>query len=84
MLEQPAFIWRSADQGRYPQCFAGIRPWSKLVTGQYRGLVARPYIHIDKSGLLSIAGGKWTTYRNMAQDCVDQAATLAIFRRRTA
>ena len=34
-------------------------------------------IHIDKSGLLSIAGGKWTTYRNMAQDCVDQAATLA-------
>src|SRR5262249_37652612 len=22
-------------------------------------------------------GGKWTTYRNMAEDCVDQAATLA-------
>jgi glycerol-3-phosphate dehydrogenase len=26
---------------------------------------------------LSIAGGKWTTYRKMAEDCVDQAATLA-------
>src|SRR6185437_12014771 len=23
------------------------------------------------------SGGKWTTYRQMAQDCVDQAATLA-------
>ncbi len=34
-------------------------------------------IHVAKSGLLSIAGGKWTTYRKMAEDCVDHAATLA-------
>jgi glycerol-3-phosphate dehydrogenase len=33
-------------------------------------------IHIDSSGLVTIAGGKWTTYRHMAEDCVDQAATL--------
>ena len=33
-------------------------------------------IHIDQNGLLSITGGKWTTYRHMAQGCVDQAATL--------
>ena len=26
---------------------------------------------------MTIAGGKWTTYRRMAEDCVDQAATLA-------
>jgi glycerol-3-phosphate dehydrogenase len=35
-------------------------------------------IHIDPNGLLSIAGGKWTTYRHMAEDCVNQAATLAL------
>jgi glycerol-3-phosphate dehydrogenase len=34
-------------------------------------------IHIDPSGLLTLAGGKWTTYRHMAEDCVDHAATLA-------
>ena len=34
-------------------------------------------IHIDRSGLVTIAGGKWTTYRHMAEDCVDQAAMLA-------
>src|SRR5208282_5101461 len=34
-------------------------------------------IHIDQSGLVTVAGGKWTTYRHMAEDCVDQAATLA-------
>jgi glycerol-3-phosphate dehydrogenase len=32
---------------------------------------------VDQSGLLSITGGKWTTYRHMAEDCVDHAATLA-------
>jgi glycerol-3-phosphate dehydrogenase len=34
-------------------------------------------IDISSSGLLSVTGGKWTTYRKMAEDCVDHAATLA-------
>jgi glycerol-3-phosphate dehydrogenase len=34
-------------------------------------------IHTDRSGLVTISGGKWTTYRHMAEDCVDQAAMLA-------
>ena len=33
-------------------------------------------IHIDNSGLLTIVGGKWTTYRHMAEDTVDHAVTL--------
>jgi glycerol-3-phosphate dehydrogenase len=32
---------------------------------------------ISESGLVTITGGKWTTYRKMAEDTVDQAATLA-------
>jgi glycerol-3-phosphate dehydrogenase len=27
--------------------------------------------------MITICGGKWTTYRHMAEDCVNQAATLA-------
>lgn len=58
--------------------FAGIRPLAKAGDGKNTAALSRDHtIHIDQSGLLSIAGGKWTTYRNMAQDCVDQAATLA-------
>jgi glycerol-3-phosphate dehydrogenase len=58
--------------------FAGIRPLAKSREGANTAALSRDHmIHIDKSGLLSIAGGKWTTYRNMAQGCVDQAATLA-------
>jgi glycerol-3-phosphate dehydrogenase len=58
--------------------FAGIRPLVKSRDASKTAALSRSHtIHIDESGLLSITGGKWTTYRNMAQDCVDQAATLA-------
>lgn len=33
-------------------------------------------IAISSSGLLTILGGKWTTYRKMAQDAVDHAVVL--------
>jgi len=58
--------------------FAGIRPLVKSGDVGNTAALSRDHtIQIDKSGLLSITGGKWTTYRNMAQGCVDQAATLA-------
>jgi glycerol-3-phosphate dehydrogenase len=59
--------------------FVGIRPLAKAL-GAADGKTAsisRDYtIHIDHTGLLTIAGGKWTTYRHMAEDCVDHAVTL--------
>jgi glycerol-3-phosphate dehydrogenase len=58
--------------------FAGIRPLVKAGEGKNTAALSRDHnIHISSSGLLSITGGKWTTYRKMAEDCVDQAATLA-------
>ncbi|HWN99768.1 MAG TPA: glycerol-3-phosphate dehydrogenase/oxidase [Blastocatellia bacterium] len=58
--------------------FVGIRPLVKSVEASSTAELSRDHtIHIDSSGLLTIAGGKWTTYRNMAEDCVNQAATLA-------
>ncbi|HRI12483.1 MAG TPA: glycerol-3-phosphate dehydrogenase/oxidase [Verrucomicrobiota bacterium] len=57
--------------------FAGIRPLAKVGDGKNTAALSRDHvIHIDQCGLLNIAGGKWTTYRNMAQDCVNHAATL--------
>jgi glycerol-3-phosphate dehydrogenase len=58
--------------------FAGIRPLVGAADGKNTATLSRDHtIHIDNSGLLTIAGGKWTTYRNMAEDCVNQAAILA-------
>ena len=57
--------------------FAGIRPLVKIGEGKNTAALSRDHtVHIDPSGLLTIAGGKWTTYRNMAQDAVNQAGTL--------
>jgi glycerol-3-phosphate dehydrogenase len=58
--------------------FAGIRPLVRAEGVASTAALSRDHvIHIDPSGLMTICGGKWTTYRHMAEDCVDQAATLA-------
>jgi glycerol-3-phosphate dehydrogenase len=58
--------------------FAGIRPLVRASGVASTAALSRDHvIHIDRSGLVTVCGGKWTTYRHMAEDCVDQAATLA-------
>src|ERR1700688_2183790 len=58
--------------------FAGIRPLVGSSGVAKTASLSRDHvIHIDRSGLITVTGGKWTTYRHMAEDCVDQAATLA-------
>jgi glycerol-3-phosphate dehydrogenase len=37
---------------------------------------------VDASGLLTITGGKWTIYRQMAEECVDRAIALGRLPRR--
>jgi glycerol-3-phosphate dehydrogenase len=58
--------------------FTGIRPLVKAGDAGNTAALSREHtIQISKSGLVTIAGGKWTTYRKMAEDCVNHAATLA-------
>jgi glycerol-3-phosphate dehydrogenase len=57
--------------------FAGIRPLVRTRWNATTSALSRDHtIQIEKSGLITICGGKWTTYRHMAEDCVNQAATL--------
>jgi glycerol-3-phosphate dehydrogenase len=55
--------------------YVGLRPLVKG-EGKTSALSRDHVIHVDTSGLLTITGGKWTTYRHMAEDCVDHAITL--------
>jgi glycerol-3-phosphate dehydrogenase len=43
------------------------------IAGATQGLVRNHLIHVSPSGLLTIVGGKWTTYRAMAEEAVDRA-----------
>jgi len=58
--------------------FAGIRPLVRSGEAGNTAALSRDHtIRIENSGLITVCGGKWTTYRHMAEDCVNQAATLA-------
>ena len=58
--------------------FTGIRPLVNAARASSTAALSREHtITISKSGLLTIAGGKWTTYRKMAADCLDNAIVLA-------
>jgi glycerol-3-phosphate dehydrogenase len=58
--------------------FAGIRPLVREGGDKATAELSREHaILIDPlSGLLTVAGGKWTTYRKMAADVVDRAILL--------
>lgn len=57
--------------------FAGIRPLVAASDSKNTAALSRDYhLCIAPSGLVTIAGGKWTTYRRMAKDTVDKALPL--------
>jgi len=71
------YLSRQPERKDVLSIFVGIRPLVKAGGAGSTSQLSRDHtIHIDNSGLLTICGGKWTTYRNMAEDCVDSAITL--------
>ena len=55
-------------------CFAGLRPLVGTADGGKTSRISRDYhLAIAASGLITLAGGKWTTYRAMGETAVDQA-----------
>jgi glycerol-3-phosphate dehydrogenase len=57
--------------------FAGLRPLVSGKASTTAKLSREHFIEVSRSGVVSIAGGKWTTYRKMAEDVVDTAAASA-------
>ncbi len=58
--------------------FAGLRPLAApKAEGKKTKEISRSHkIMVSESGLLTIIGGKWTTYRKMGEDLVDRAEKL--------
>ena len=84
-LEEVEFILENARQylEKPPQMsdvlsvFSGIRPLVKASGAGNTAQLSRDHtITVSQSGLISIAGGKWTTYRHMAEDVIDRAELL--------
>ena len=58
--------------------FAGLRPLVKSRDSDNTASLSRDHtLLVSTSGLITITGGKWTTYRKMAEDTVEQASIVA-------
>jgi glycerol-3-phosphate dehydrogenase len=66
------YLEKPVERGDIVSVFSGLRP---LVSG--KGATSRlsreHAIRVSARGLISIAGGKWTTYRRMAEDALNFA-----------
>jgi glycerol-3-phosphate dehydrogenase len=63
--------------------FAGLRPLVKAGDGTGTAALSRDHtLVVSSSGLITITGGKWTTYRRMGADTVNKAAEVADLPRR--
>ena len=59
--------------------FAGIRPLIRNNARSKTSALSRGHeLFVDGSGLITITGGKWTTYRRMAEDAVDKAIEIGV------
>lgn len=67
------YLTRDPQRSDIRSMFAGLRPLVKD-KGKKTAAISRDHlITVGESGLITITGGKWTTYRKMAEDVVDIA-----------
>lgn len=65
-------------RGDVLSAWSGIRPLVKDPNKEdTQSLVRNHIIHVSDSGLVTIAGGKWTTYRSMALETIDAAVSAS-------
>jgi glycerol-3-phosphate dehydrogenase len=68
------YLERSPQSADILSTFAGLRPLLRGRVGRPTAKLSREHaVIVSGSGLVTITGGKWTTYRRMAIDAVDQA-----------
>jgi glycerol-3-phosphate dehydrogenase len=67
------YLARPIAENQILSAFAGLRPLLSGSATQTAALSREHAIEVSRFGLVTIAGGKWTTYRAMAEQVVDVA-----------
>ena len=69
------YLAKKPQRSDVTSVFAGIRPLVREGDSSSTAALSRGHtIRVEPSGMVTVCGGKWTTYRNMAEDCVNHAA----------
>lgn len=67
------YLTRDPSRADVLSVYAGLRPLIKSDASSTAALSRDHLISISDAGLITLAGGKWTTYRKMAEDVIDHA-----------
>jgi glycerol-3-phosphate dehydrogenase len=85
ILSESARYLRKAPQGAdIKSAWVGLRPLVKPQGDDgddTKGLSREHTVLVSRSGLVTVTGGKWTTYRAMAEDVLDKCADNRLLER---
>jgi glycerol-3-phosphate dehydrogenase len=86
ILEQAGrYLLHAPQRADVRSIWVGLRPLVKPSgeDGENTKALSREHtVIVGRSGLITVTGGKWTTYRAMAEDVLDQAMTRGLLARR--
>ncbi|MGW8314623.1 MAG: glycerol-3-phosphate dehydrogenase/oxidase [Bacteroidales bacterium] len=73
------YMQHPPERGEVLSVYTGLRPLAApAAEGKKTKEISRGHkVMVSDSGLVTLTGGKWTTYRKMGEDVVDRAAAVA-------
>jgi glycerol-3-phosphate dehydrogenase len=85
LSEAGRYLARAPQRSDVRSVWVGLRPLVKPSgeDGENTKAISREHtVLVARSGLVTVTGGKWTTYRAMAEDVLDHAMTRGLLPRR--
>jgi glycerol-3-phosphate dehydrogenase len=83
--ESARYLRRAPTRSDVKSIWVGLRPLVKPQDNDgdnTKGLSREHTVLVSRSGLVTVTGGKWTTYRAMAEDVLDKCAEKSLLERR--
>jgi glycerol-3-phosphate dehydrogenase len=87
LRESARYLLRAPRPADVRSVWVGLRPLVKPAStpgmpANTQALSREHAVHVSASGLVTVTGGKWTTYRSMAEDVLDRAMARGLLVRR--
>lgn len=87
LTESARYLRRAPTRSDVKSVWVGLRPLVKPQDDDgddTKGLSREHTVLVSRSGLVTVTGGKWTTYRAMAEDVLRQCAAKSLIENRSA
>ncbi len=87
LKESARYLTKAPTRADVKSIWVGLRPLVKPQDddgGSTKALSREHTVIVSRSGLVTVTGGKWTTYRAMAEDVLEHCAAKGLLERRPA